>query len=782
MSFLPSQTRVLSRCPADPERRARALLPPRRRRPPACLLLHSLGGLLCAALVAACSDGTGPKLVTGAGTWVSLTAAGAYTCGLTRGGAAYCWGDNGSGSLGDGSTTNRPTPVAVAGGIGLASLYHSCGLTSSGAAYCWGNNYYGQVGDGSTTDRSTPVAVAGGLRFASLTAGGDVTCGVTSSGAAFCWGLNHYGELGDGSTTDRPTPVAVAGRLTFASLTAGGFHTCGATTSGAVYCWGDNEFGQLGLNSIPPYSSAMPVAVATGLRFASLTAGSAHTCGLTSAGAAYCWGLNTDGQLGDGSNDASTANVHSTPVAVVGGLTFTSLTAGSDYTCGVTSSGAAYCWGANYYGQLGDGSMTVRPAPVAVAGGLTFANLTAGAYHTCGVTSGGAAYCWGSDGSGELGDGLGASETESHTPVAVAGGLTFVSVTAGYWHACGVTSGGGAYCWGQNQYGALGDGSTTDRSVPLAVAGGVSFTSLTGGGNHTCGLTSGGAAYCWGYNFLGQLGDGSTTDRTTPVAVAGGLTFASLAAGYWYTCGVTSGGAAYCWGNDGASQLGDSSYIDRSTPVAVRGGLTFASLAAGGEHACGVTSSGAAYCWGANNAGQLGDGSHDTLTLTSGFKPHTPVAVAGGLNFASLAAGWDHTCGVTSSGAAYCWGENLAGGLGAGLGFDFSPTPVAVAGGLTFANLTGGEQHTCGVTSSGAAYCWGANPDGVLGDGSTAFDRSAPEAVAGGLTFARLTTGAQHTCGLTTGGAAYCWGANGYGQLGDGLRMWHLTPVAVANP
>ena len=210
---------------------------------------------------------------------------------------------------------------------------------------------------------------------ASLTAGVGFTCGVTSAGAAYCWGWNPSGQLGDNTTgTNRSTPVAVLGvgggtALTFASLTAGFLHTCGVTIAGAAYCWGANGYGQLG--DYTSTSSSTPVAVrgvggGTALTFASLTAGGQHTCGLTSAGAAYCWGYNGYGQLGD-----NTTTNRSTPVAVLGvgggtALTFASLTAGDGFTCGVTSAGAAYCWGYNATGQLGDNTTTTRSTPVAV--------------------------------------------------------------------------------------------------------------------------------------------------------------------------------------------------------------------------------------------------------------------------------------------------------------------------------------------------------------------------------------------------------------------------------
>jgi alpha-tubulin suppressor-like RCC1 family protein len=353
----------------------------------------------------------------------------------------------------------------------LASLargaYHTCGLTTGGAAYCWGSDSIGQLGTGDTINRSTPTRVVGGLVFASLTLGLRHTCGLTAGGAAYCWGHNGYGELGDGTTTNRLTPTPVGG----------------------------------------------------GLAFANLSAGFDYTCGLSTAAAAYCWGDNSNGQLGDG-----TTTSHSTPAPVAGGLVFTSLTA-SGFSCGLTTGGTAYCWGSNLFGSLGDGTRTVRHSPTPVAGGLVFASLMSSGSFACGLTTGGAAYCWGNNTYGALGDGTWADNPT--TPTKIASSLVFASLELGGGHNCGLTAGGVAYCWGDNDYGEVGDGrvgnGTTGPSrgvvLPAPVSGGLLFDSLAPGFFHTCGLTTAHAVYCWGYNFYGQVGDGSTTDRSVPTHV-----------------------------------------------------------------------------------------------------------------------------------------------------------------------------------------------------------------------------------------------------------------------
>ena len=337
-------------------------------------------------------------------------------------------------------------------------------------------------------------------------------------------------------------------------------------------------------------------------------------------------------------------------------LSFAAVSAGADHSCGVTPAGAAYCWGLNSSGQLGDGTATRSTSPVLVAGGVSFAAVRAGAVHSCGVTAAGVAYCWGDNSTGLLGDG---TTTSSTSPVLVAGGVSFAAVSAGVYHSCGVTVGGAAYCWGDNTFGELGDGTTTNRSSPVLVAGGVSFAAVSPGYIHSCGVTAAGAAYCWGYDGQGQLGDGTSTSSTSPVLVAGGLNFAAVSAGGGESCGVTAGGVAYCWGDNVAGELGDGTTINKSSPVLVAGGVSFAAVSPGYIHSCGVTAAGAAYCWGHNYLwGELGDG---TTTSKS-----SPVLVAGGVNFAAVSAGVWYSCGVTAAGAAYCWGDNNYGELGDG--------------------------------------------------------------------------------------------------------------------
>lgn len=345
-----------------------------------------------------------------------------------------------------------------------AGLSHTCGLTVAGFGYCWGENLDGRLGDGTRERRTTPTPVAGGLTFAHLGAGAGHTCGLTPGGKVFCWGQNYTSQLGDGTATDRDTPTAVAGARTFASLSVGFIHNCAVTVGSEVYCWGSNLFGALGdgTGELRP----VPTRVASEVSFARVDVGGLHTCAVSTANDAYCWGANRSGELGDGTTDPRL-----TPTPVSGGSGFADVSAnpGSDaeaYTCGVATAHVVHCWGANFYGELGDGTIAGHSTPAPVGGTASFSQVSAGRNHACGVTSDGALYCWGSNADGRLGDG---TLDQRLTPAVVVGGLRFLQVSAGFVHTCGITTDNVAYCWGFDGNGQLGNGTSGDSPTPVRV-------------------------------------------------------------------------------------------------------------------------------------------------------------------------------------------------------------------------------------------------------------------------------------------------------------------------
>lgn len=359
----------------------------------------------------------------------------------------------------------------------------------------------------------------------------------------------------------------------WASVSAGAHHSCGLTSSGAAYCWGANAFGQLGDGSAGADEDAdVPVAVATDLRFAQIDAGGRSTCGLALDGSVYCWGANEQGQLGDG-NAGTNSN---TPRPVGLDITFVRVSTGHSHVCGLTSiaGGDVFCWGRNVEGQLGDGTGMDSDLPVKVDAGVLFTSVLASGVYACAGELPNI-YCWGENEHGQLGDG---TSNDSDTPVLVSGGLDFQAhangaLTLGNAHACGLTVQLETWCWGRNNRGQLGTGDGTSSLIPVLTEAvpGAPFQALTASDDHTCGVTSssdGRQVYCWGWNGSGQLGDGTTTDRAVPTATEGASGFRSIDAGSFHTCGVTDAGEAFCWGFNGSGQLGNGESGTNSSTLA----------------------------------------------------------------------------------------------------------------------------------------------------------------------------------------------------------------------
>ena len=294
-----------------------------------------------------------------------------YTCAVGMDYLVYCWGSrNNLGQLGDGTTLPHGVPAPVSGGHRFqqvaAGLDHTCAVSyHNGPIYCWGYNGRGEIGDGTTSlirQHLTPVKVASDLVFKRVAVGAAHTCAVTTDNRAYCWGSNELGQLGDSSSAPlRTLPVRVSGNRRVRLISAGILHSCAVTTEGRAFCWGHGLDGELGNGK--KYLSFWPRAVAGGGIFQQLTSGIWHNCAVTTDGQAYCWGLGGTGQLGDGDR-----NMEPRPVAVLGGLEFRQLAGGDEHSCGITVAGVGYCWGDNDEGTLGNGTTESSLEPVKIAG------------------------------------------------------------------------------------------------------------------------------------------------------------------------------------------------------------------------------------------------------------------------------------------------------------------------------------------------------------------------------------------------------------------------------
>ena len=338
-------------------------------------------------------------------------------------------------------------------------------------------------------------AVGGDLRFTSITAGGAHACGLTAEGKAYCWGKNNAGQLGDSTTTDRAEPVAVSAGVVFKVVSAGGAHTCGISKDNQPYCWGNNEDGQLGNGT--RVNRHYPFLVAGDLMMTLIVAGPKHTCGTMKhwekQDQALCWGLNSDGQLGDMSTETS-----SLPLAPFGVIRYVSLALGDGHTCGATREGRVFCWGTNIRGQLGNGSATESRVPFITRMNRRsdFTMVASGAAHTCALSGTGDVVCWGDNTAGQVGTGGKGGRILSPAAVKEATGVAAVYATGNA--TCAQSKDGTVECWGSNASGLFGDPSLPSTRIPAPALTGAGLSGLSLGVGGGCGLQAEGRAVCWG--------------------------------------------------------------------------------------------------------------------------------------------------------------------------------------------------------------------------------------------------------------------------------------------
>ena len=653
------------------------------------------------------ADKAAPVPVTALGSdVVQVTVGYSYTCALKRDATIWCWGKNGSGQLGNGTTTDSATPTQttalgstvaeVAAGSDLA-----CARKLDGTLWCWG---FGNLGDGTGWNgHSTPTQVTAlGSEVAGISVAQYHSCARKMDGSLWCWGMNTSGELGDGSFVDRSTPVEVTALgHAVSSVSAGMQVTCALKTDGTLWCWGWRNGG------------ATPTQVAgLGAEIVEVSVGEYHTCARKADGTLWCWGANGEGQLGDGSTRDRDA-----PVQVTAATGFLQVAAGFEFTCAVQLGARLSCWGLNDFGELGMGTTSIQPVPLAVASlGTNVAQLAAGDLSFCARKTDGSAWCWGNNLAGQPDSGP--TEYRPSPVEVVALGHSVAQVASGWEGAtCTLMTDGGVWCWG-TAMNASGDFDA--RPVPFQVAGlPTNIAEVAVGTEHACARADDGTLWCWGRNDYGQLGDGSNAFRAMPVQVSAlaGLVVQVATTGT-HTCARTIDGTLWCWGSNDSGQLGDGTTTDSPTPLRVTplGANVRQVSTSPASHTCACLADGTAWCWGHNDSGQLGDGT----TSQSAF----PVQVSGLASVVEVSAGLSHTCARTSEGALWCWGDNGGGQLGNGISGQraMATTPVPVAAlGTDFVEVCAGTGSTCARGRNGGIWCWGSRDFGRMGDGDLGF-------------------------------------------------------------
>ncbi len=500
----------------------------------------------------------------------------------------------------------------------------------------------------------------------------------------------------------------------------------------------------------------------TAIRMRPMAVGANHACAILADDRVICWGQNDWAQLG------SPVTAYSVPFPLfVQGLQGTPVTlaAGDEHTCVALADGRVQCWGGNANGQLGNGhaSFTTHPTPVFVSGlAGKVMDLAAGGWHTCALLEDGRVQCWGANNTGQLGDGT-TTDRARATTVSLPGPATWI--TAGCNHTCALLADGRMYCWGWNPYGQLGDGTTTSSSSPVRVTA-VSGRGKTieAGCSHTC------AAYvdpqghrrlaCWG--GIGTI----TRPEGNPVSLL------LMRAGSGHTCILTQQHGILCWGRNSSGQLGDGTTQSRRTLAPVLGmerDVFYMTTGAGADFTCAVRDDGMAFCWGSNMWGQMGNGS---LVLAP-----VPRTVFDLDNARDVSAGMGFTCAVSSDQRLLCWGQRF------NTSFREDTSAPALLPSLSHVvQVDAGESHSCARLQDGSVRCWGDNDYGQLGDGTTQLSTTPVRVQGLGGNATAVRVGREFSCALRSDGVVRCWGRNRHGQLGNGSTQDAHTPVTVALP
>ena len=598
-------------------------------------------------------DGTGrsrtlPSVLIGITGAKSVAAGLFHSLAMKTDGTVWAWGANGDGQVGDGSRVGRNVPVRVSGLTSATAIgaghAHSLAVRADGSVLAWGNNAAGQLGDGSTTTRVAPVQVPNLTGMRAVAGGYLHSLALRADGTVWAWGANFEGQLGTGSTADRITPVQVPGLKDVVAIAAGFSFSAVLKKDGSVWAWGYNGFGELGVGSQSTIIPS-PVQVTTVTGLVGIAAGYDHLLLLRNDGAVWAAGLNTLGQLGDGSTIARPA-----PALFAGLTSVASVVAGGSHTLAVRTDGTAYAWGYNASGQLGDGSVTNRGVATRVGTLTGVSEVAGGTWHSL-ARKGDTVWSWGDNFYGELGDG---TTTERHSPVQVPGLTGVIAVAAGNWHSAALKSDGTVWTWGRNEKGQLGDGTLTQRSAPVRVPGLTGVIAIAAGARHTIALLNDNTVRAWGYNLFGQLGDGSVTDRTSPVTVGGLTAVKAIAAGSYHTVALKTDNTVRAWGHNLTGQLGDGTTASRSAPVTAFGAANISSIGAGGFVTFATRTDGAVLAWG--RGGMAGTGGDADTT--------TPTALMFLRNVTKISSNIDHSVALTTDGRIFGWGSNVAQELG----------------------------------------------------------------------------------------------------------------------
>lgn len=751
----------------------------------------SIAGVL---LLSACNSGTNSSSSTP--TMVKATEANAMTKNIAR------------------SLKNTSSGTSIKFKQVVAGISSFCALDQNGEILCWGSNGSGQLGNGTTKDAyfATKVSNPDNVVFNSLVGFNYNYCATDTNNILYCWGGGGSGQIGDGLNKNALIPTKVQlpvdsvthTAITFTSISVGASTICGVGTNKHIYCWGDNQYGQVGngtnTNATTPTQIVMADSNAQSETFVEVNInyyGSGAVCALASSGNIYCWGGGGNYALGNGTTaDSNKAILVKMPA---NGDKFKHLVQGmGNGNCALTTLDTAYCWGYNNSGEGGNGISYLPvqvPTAVIMPVGETFTTMSTSVNTACAITNLGNAYCWGYGYTGQRGDG---SNSNLNVPVKLQFPSQVLSISSSYYQSatlCALDINHKVYCWGAGNYGSVGNGESYSVNVPTPIAMFDSNTNfmqaaISGNSNTSCAVEAQGDIYCWGYGLNGQLGNGNNTNSYIPTRVViesseSLITDLITTRGFFANtfCALHSSNQVYCWGYGIDGEIGNGRNLSESTPqsVLLPEDVSITQLVAANETICGIDTNGYAYCWGSGEDGQIGNGTMQSSNIPQKVAPPDGSAVP--LSFTQLVAASETFCGLDKNSLIYCWGYGLNGQIG-NMAKNNVALPTPVGGNIKFNMLLGAGNDTfCAQSTSNYVYCWGKNTHGVAGIGSTQTEVTVPTQIAMAqgkyVKLNALTATNGNFCGFDSN-YIYCWGLGSSGQIGNGLTNDQTGPAQIA--
>jgi M6 family metalloprotease-like protein len=546
-------------------------------------------------------------------------------------------------------------------------------------------------------------------------------------------------------------------RFAHVSLPSSSNYALGVGLNGWLWAWGLNSTGQLGDGSTTV--KFVPTRIGLESNWQRVAAGFSHSLGIRSNGTLWAWGSNSSGQLGDGTSIAKTS-----PVQVGAASNWVRMSVNGTHSAAIRADGTLWTWGSNTFGQLGLGDTANRNVPTQVGSDSNWSEVSCGVGHMLALKSDGTLWAWGQNSSGQVGSG---NTVNQLNPVRIGLFLTWQSINAGSSHSAAIQSNGTLWTWGSNTSGQLGDGTNFTRTAPVQIGNENDWETVSAGSLHTLALKTNGRAWAWGNNASAQLGDGQQINRPVPVSVFNDEAWSDVFAGASGSMALKEDGSLYAWG-DGAGYLGKSIRNIAEAVPALAQGESWLAIHGSSAHTLAIRNNGTLWAWGLNNSVQLGTGAGAS---------RDPIQVGTDADWSSASAGGSHSLGLRNDGSLWAWGLNFNGQLGDDTTTSrISPTRIGSANDWAF--ISAGTSHSVAVRQNGTLWAWGLNSLSQLGDGTTT-QRNTPVQIGIGTDWSQVSAGSSHTLGLRSDGSLWAWGAGASGQIGDGGIAIRTSPVRI---